>query len=94
MSSVTNVKSKALSYKVYQDKTFFLFDELSTSNQRKNCIEQPLNFCVLLIITCLLLVVHLPYILLAFFDISTLQLSTFIYIHWFGALFLPMIHFK
>jgi flagellar biosynthesis component FlhA len=87
---------------VCQHESFFLFDELltsplihSSSIQTKNCIEQqPLNSSLLFIITCLLLLVHLPYILLSFFHMFSLQLSTFIYIHWFGTLFIPMIHIK
>lgn len=84
-----------------QHETFVLFDELltsplihSSSNQTHDYIEQPLNSYLLLIITCLFLFVHLPYIVLTFYDISSLQLSTFIYFHWFGTLFLPMIHIK
>ncbi len=93
--------NQSLAYKVCQHESFFLFDELSTcslinspSTQTKDYIKKPFNSCILCIITCLLLLIHLPYILLSFFDMSTLQLSIFIYIHWFGTLFIPMIHMK
>lgn len=53
-----------------------------------------MNPSLLLIITCLLLLVHLPYIVLSLFDLTERELSTFIYIHWFGSLFLPIIHIQ
>ncbi|CAF3402000.1 unnamed protein product [Rotaria sp. Silwood1] len=99
--SVSNKFNRSLPYKVDQHESFFLFDELSTSPlirsssiQTKDCIDQPLNACLLFIVTCLLLLVHLPYILLSLFDVSLLQLTTYIYIHWCGALFIPLIHIK
>ncbi|CAF3308761.1 unnamed protein product, partial [Rotaria sp. Silwood2] len=98
---LSNNFNQPLPYKVDQHESFFLFDELSTSplirsssTQTKDYIEQPLNACLLFIVTCLLLLVHLPYILLSLFDVSPLRLSTFIYIHWCGALFIPLIHIK
>ncbi|CAF0806665.1 unnamed protein product [Adineta steineri] len=101
ISSCSNEIHQPLSYKVCQHESFFLFDELSTYSllhstqiKSKKHIKQPLNSYMLFIITCLLLLVHLPYILLSFLDISALQLSTFIYIHWFSALFVPLIHIK
>jgi len=90
--------------KVYQQQeNIFLFDDISISplihssspsKQKTNSFEQMFNPCRLLIIICLLLVVHLPYVLLAVFDLSIVQLSIVVYIHWLGTLFLPMIHLK
>ncbi|CAF0864759.1 unnamed protein product [Rotaria sordida] len=98
---LSNKFHRSLSYNVDQHESFLLFDELSTSPlirsssiQTKDCIEQPLNAGLLFIVTCLLLLVHLPYILSSLFDVSSLQLSTFIYIHWCGTLFLPLMHIK
>ncbi|CAF4933447.1 unnamed protein product, partial [Rotaria sp. Silwood2] len=76
---LSNNFNQPLPYKVDQHESFFLFDELSTSplirsssTQTKDYIEQPLNACLLFIVTCLLLLVHLPYILLSLFDVSPL----------------------
>ena len=49
---------------------------------------------LLLIITCLLLVVHLPYVFISLMDHPLSQLPVFIYIHWLGTLFIPLIHFR
>lgn len=85
-----------------QHESFISFDELSTSplihssslQRKKDHVEQPLNSCLLFIVICLLLVVHLPYILSSLFDIGSTQLTMFIYLHWFGTVLTPLIHLK
>ncbi|UJR28291.1 hypothetical protein I4U23_009539 [Adineta vaga] len=101
LSSYPHDLHHSISYKIGQHESLFLFDELSTCSlihtppiKPKSCLKQPLNSYILFIITCLLLLVHLPYIVSSFFELTTLQLCIFIYIHWFGTMFLPMIHIK
>ncbi|CAF3361230.1 unnamed protein product [Rotaria socialis] len=105
ISSISKPLSKkfnrSLSCKADQHETFPLFDEFSSSPlscsssiQTKHCIEQPLKSGLLFVVTCLLLLVQLPYILSSLFDVCSLQLTIFIYTHWVGTIITPLIHIK
>ncbi|CAF0925996.1 unnamed protein product [Adineta steineri] len=90
LSDISTKLNRSLSYKVSQDHSSLLFDDLSSSSiQLNNYIEKAqlqVNYYLLFIITCLLLFVHMPYAILSLMDIYTSHLPIFIYIHWFGTL--------
>jgi hypothetical protein len=93
LSYLSNKLNRSLSYKASQDRSFLLFDDLSSNS----CMEKQqiqVNYRVLFIITCLLLIVHLPYVVLSVMNIYISQLPIFIYVHWFGTMFIPIIHFQ
>lgn len=84
--------------------SYQIIDELSTSTN-SSCIDsfsRPvkefdqsiLNSSLLFLVICLVSSVHLPYFILALIDLPTLQLSLFIYVHWFASLLIPLIHVK
>jgi hypothetical protein len=76
------------------NRSSFLFHDLSSSD---DCMEKQkfqINHCLLFIITSLLLIVHCPYVLFSLMDIYISQLPIFIYLHWFGAIFIPIINLQ
>ncbi|CAF1590620.1 unnamed protein product [Rotaria magnacalcarata] len=97
LSYISNTLNRSLSYKASLDNSFLLFDYLSSSTQLNDYIQKQethVNYRLLFIITSLLLLVHLPYVLFSLMDTHASQLSIFIYLHWFGTMFLPIVHFQ
>ena len=95
--------NRSLSYQISQHHSLIVFDELSNSSTlfvsssiepSKARVHRSVNASLLFIIICLFMLVHVPYFVLALLDLSALQLSAFIYIHWLGTLFIPLVHLQ
>lgn len=95
--------NRSLSYQISQHQSLIIFDELSTSSTlfvdsslqtSQAYVHRSVNSSLLFIITCLFLLVHIPYFVFSLLDLSALQLSVFIYIHWLGTLFIPLVHLR
>lgn len=94
-SSTINTDHTSLSYiSTKFNRSSFFYENFSLFNDNIEQQAIQIDSRLLLLITCLLFVVHLPYVLFSLMDIYISQLPIFIYIHWFGTLFIPIIHLQ
>lgn len=99
LSYISNTLNRSFSYKASLDNSFLLFDYISSSSTTQlsdypQKQETHVNYRLLFLITMLLLIVHLPYVLFSLMDMHISQLPIYIYLHWIGTIFLPIIHLK